>query len=152
VRWSIVLLVVAPMALVGVMLVIVFAAIKRAIDRAAAKLSGEGIELDSGPLTLTTRYRDFRTATMYSGGGINRVPARLVLTGKRLHILRCPQRYGIIERDALTHFTARVDGERLHLVAVDPPGATGTIDFRAPVPDPSTWVAALVAAGAKKSA
>ena len=144
--------IVGTLALVASILVIVFGAVRKAVDRAAEALAPEGIELDSGPLKLTVRMRDFRTPTFYSGGGISVVPARVVLTKQRLHLLARPQRYGIIDRSGLGAFTVGVVDGRLHLQATDPPGATGSIDYRIPVRDPDAWVTALRAAGARTAA
>jgi hypothetical protein len=149
--WPPVLGIVALLALVGATLWVVFFLIQRAIDRDAAALQPEGVELDSGPLTLTTRYRNFRAPGIYALAALRRTPGRIVLTARRLHILCRPQRYGIIDRDELHRFTVRVLDGRLQLRSEDPPGASGTIDFRAPVPDPGAWVTALIRAGAKEA-
>lgn len=147
---AVVLTFIGPLVLVPVVLMIVFAQIRRVIDRDAAALAGEGIELDSGRVTVTTRYRRFRTSKLYRGGGIRRTPARLVLTRHRLHILERPQRYGIIDRAELHRFTVGVLFGALHLSSSDPPGASGSIDYRVRVPDVGAWVAALAAAGARR--
>jgi hypothetical protein len=145
----VVIAIVGAFALVTLILVLVFSAVRKAIDGAAESLAPEGVELDSGRLNVTMRMRDFRTPTFYSGGGIKVVPGRVVLTKQRLHILTRPQRYGIIERADLGAFTVGILDGRLHLQATDPRGATGSIDYRIPVRDPSVWVAALTGAGAK---
>jgi hypothetical protein len=126
--------------------VIVFAAVGKAIDRAAEAL--EGIEKDSGRTVVTVRMKKFRAPGLIAGG-LRRVPARFVLTSKQLHIIMRPQRYGIIERAELGRFTVANLGGQLHLHTEDPPGATGSVDYRATVPDPDAWVAALTAAGAR---
>ena len=148
----VVLTIVGPLVLVSVVLFTVFAAIRKAIDRAAHELSSEGIELDSGPVTVTTRARRFRARGIYSAGGIRRNPARVVLTKQRLHILQRPQRYGIIERADLARFTVDVVRGKLRLRSEDPPGASGAIDYRMAAPDVDAWVAALAAAGARRAA
>ncbi len=146
------LAIIGPLVLVTVVLVIVFAAVRKAIDRAAEGLASEGIELDSGPVTVTTRMRSFRAPGIISAGGIRRNPARVVLTKQRLHILQRPQRYGIIERADLARFTLdNVDG-KLRLRSEGPPGASGEIDYRIPVRDLDEWMAALGAAGARRAA
>ncbi len=139
------------LAVVGVVLAIVFGAVRRAIDRAAERLAAEGVELDSGPVTVTVRMRDFRTPDSYRSGGIRRAPGRLVLTKRRLHILGRPQRYGIFDRAGLDQLTVGILDGRLHLYAIDPPGATGSIDYRVRIKDPERWVASLTAAGALRS-
>lgn len=150
--WLTVLSIVGPLVLVTAVLVIVFAAIRKAIDRAADALAPEGIELDSGRITVTTRLRNYRGPGIYSGGGIRRNPARAVLTKERLYILQRPQRFGVIDRADLAKFTVGTLDGKLHLRSEQPPGATGTIDFRIPVRDPETWVAALAGAGASRAA
>jgi hypothetical protein len=131
------------------LLVIVFAAVKRAIAKAAEALASEGVELDSGPVTVTARYRKFRAPGILRYGGIRRTPGRIVLTKQRLHVLLRPQRYGIIDRAELGRFTVGVDGGELKIESSDPPGASGTVAFSAPVPDVARWVSALTAAGAR---
>jgi hypothetical protein len=130
----------------------VFAAVGKAIDRAAEALASEGVELDSGRVVATTRMRRFRAPGLYVGGGIRRTPARLVLTKQKLHIVMRPQRYGILERSTLDKFTVGILDGKLHLQSSDPPGATGSVDYRVKLADPEKWVAALTAAGAKPAA
>lgn len=149
--WIVLVSMVVPLVLVTITLVIVFAAIRKAIDRAAEGLAPEGIELDSGRVTATTRMRDFRAPNIYSGG-IRRNPARVVLTKQRLHILQRPQRYGIINRADLARFTVGILDRKLHLHTTDPPGASGSIDYRIAMPDPDLWVRALAEAGARRAA
>jgi hypothetical protein len=147
--WIVVVSVVVPLVLVVAVLALVFAAIRKAIDRAAHALGPEGIEHDSGPVTVTTRMRDFRAPDFYSGGGLRRNPARVVLTKQRLYILQRPQRYGVIDRAGLAKFTVGIVDNKLRLRTDEPPGASGSIDYRIPVRDPETWVGALTAAGAR---
>lgn len=146
-----VLLVVIPLV-VAVPLILVFALIKRAIARAAEALASEGVELDSGPLTVTTRFKNFRSPEIYLSSAWRRNPGRIVLTKQRLHVLLRPQRYGIIERATLSHFTVDRDGEALRIHSADPPGASGSVTYSARVPDPDAWIAALATAGAKRAA
>lgn len=138
-----------PLTLVATVLTIVFSLVRRAVDRAAAALANEGVVLDSGPLTLTTRYRSFRSAAIYSSSSIQRVPGRIVLTNQRLHLLRRPQRYGVFERSELPKLSVDVFEGMLRIHSDDPPNASGHVDFRAPVTDPQAWLKALVEAGAK---
>lgn len=148
--WILVLSILGPLVLVTAVLVIVFAAIRTVIDRAAEALAPEGIELDSGQVTVTTRMRDFRAPDFYSGGGIRRNPARVVLTKQRLYILQRPQRYGVIDRADLAKFAVGILDGKLHLRSDQPPGASGSIDYRIPVRDADSWVAALAGAGARQ--
>ena len=150
--WWLPLVIAGPLVLVVILLVIVFAAVRKAIDRAAETLSSEGIELDSGQVTLTTRFKSFSAPGIMRYGGIKRVPARLVLTKQRLHIVQRPQRYGIFERSTLDQFTVGTLDGKLHLHSSTPPGASGAIDYRVAVPDTERWVTALAAAGAKRAA
>jgi hypothetical protein len=150
--WIVAFAIIGPLVLVTVVLVIVFAAIRKAIDRAAQGLASEGIELDSGPVTVTTRMRSFRAPGIASAGGIRRNPARVVLTKQRLHIVQRPQRYDIIERADLARFTIDTVDGKLRLRSEDPPGASGEIDYRIPVRDLDAWMAALAAAGARHAA
>jgi hypothetical protein len=147
--WFFVAVIGGPLVLTGAVLFTVFSLIRRAVAAAAAGLVSEGIELDSGPVPVITRYRQFRAPGMYLVAGVNRSSGRIVLTKKRLHVIKRPQRYGIIEREWLAHFSVGIDAGRLHIHATDPPGATGTIDYHVPVSDPEQWVSALRAAGAR---
>jgi len=150
--WWLPLAIAGPFLIVVVVLVVVFGAIRKALDRAAEALAPEGVELDSGRVTVTTRYKSFRAPGITHYGGIKRVPARLVLTKQRLHILMRPQRYGIFERSTLDKFTVGTLDGKLHLHSSEPPGASGSVDYRVAVPDVDSWVTALAAAGAKRAA
>jgi hypothetical protein len=147
--WFFVAVVGGPLVLVGAVLTLVFSLIRRAIAQAAAALADEGVELDSGPLAVSTRYRNFRTQGFSASAAVNLGPGRLVLTKKRLHIIKRPQRYGIIERAWLPQFSVDVDGGRLRIRSEDPPEASGSVEYHAPVSDPEAWVKALRDAGAK---
>jgi hypothetical protein len=87
--------------LVGTVLFVVFSALRRATDRARAALEAEGVEVDSGPVRIKTRYQSFRAPGMYEGLGVNLARGYLVLTKKRLVVLKRPQRYGVFERETL---------------------------------------------------
>lgn len=145
-----VLSIVGSMLLVTTVLFAVFAAIRKAIDRAAEALGPEGIELDSGPVIVSTRMRNFRAPKIYSSAAFRRNPARVVLTKQRLYILERPQRFGLFDRSELSSFTVRIVDGTLHLRSEEPPGATGTIEYRVPVRDADTWLARLVEAGARR--
>ncbi|NUP10701.1 MAG: hypothetical protein HOW73_32050 [Polyangiaceae bacterium] len=139
-----------PVVLTLVILTVVFAAIRRSIAREAATL--EGVVRDSGPIKVTTRFRRFRSARVYRGGGIRVTPAQLVLTATHLHVLERPQLYGRFKREDLARFTVGVLDGRLHLFSKDPPDASGEIDYRFRVDDPETWAGVLADAGAKRAA
>jgi hypothetical protein len=134
--WILLFSVLGPLVLVTGVLVIVFAGVRKAIDRAAAALAPEGIELDSGPVTATTRMRDFRAPDFYSGGGIRRNPARIVLTKQRLYIVQRPQRYGIIDRAQLASFTVGILEGKLHLHSDRPPARAARSTTGLPCPTP----------------
>lgn len=140
----------APIAILVVIFLLVFGAVRKAIDRAAEEIAAEGVELDSGQVTLTTRMTNFRAPGLISGG-IRRNPARVVLTKQRLHLIQRPQRYGILERTDLKQFTVGTIDGKLHLHTDTPPGATGSVDYRVHVDNPARWVDALAAAGATKA-
>lgn len=121
-----VLSIVGPLVLVTVILVIVFATLRRAIDRAAAALAPEGIELDSGHVIVTMRAR----------GAYRRNSARVILTKQRLYILQRPQRLPPVERADLAKVAvSEVDG------ALCLRGAS--VDLRIPVRDREAWIRAL---------
>lgn len=103
---------------------------------------------DSGITKMTTRFDHFRSERLVRGG-VRRNHVRAVLTETHLHLLERPQRYGVFSRADLPRFTVGLVGTRLHLRSVDPPDATGTIDYQVDVDDPARWVGALVAAGAR---
>lgn len=140
-----VLAVVGSLGGTAAILVGVFAAIRRGIDRDAAVL--QGIELDSGTTKIVTRFDQFRSERLIRGG-YRRNYGRAVLTSTHLHIIERPQRYGIFERADLARFSVgSVDGS-LVLCSTDPPEATGTITYEIPLSDPTPWIAALRRAGA----
>ncbi len=135
--------------LVAAILFVTFAVIGRRIDAAAAALPG--VELDSGRVRLTTRFDGFRSQQLRRGG-IRTAPARVVLTSTHLHVVERPQRYGRFARADLGRFGVRADGRAVVLRSTDPPGASGTIEYRFPADDAARWVAALTAAGASQQA
>jgi hypothetical protein len=137
-----------PLLLVTIVLSVVFWAVRRALERAIDEISGEGIELDSGVVKLTTRYDSFSSARVSASKMVGLGRARLVLTKQRFHVIKRPQRYGIFARAALPRLTVGVLDGRLHIRSEDPPEATGIFDYRAQVADPQAWVEALAAAGA----
>ena len=143
----VVLGVVGPLALTAAILFVVFAAIRRGIDADASALGG--VVLDSGITKMTTRFTGFRSEALVRGG-MRRNHVRAVLTSSHLHLVERPQRYGIFERAELSRFTVGVAGDDLHLRSTDPPRAVGEVDYRIAVGDPERWVAALVAAGARR--
>ena len=116
--------------------------LRRRIARRRAAIEGEGVERDSGPCLATARYRKYRGRGMYSGGGIRRNPAQLVLTRTHLHLLgvRGAEPVPLAE---LHRYRATVDDGRLVITTDEPVGATGRLEVRAAVPDPDEWVAAL---------
>lgn len=135
-----------PLMVTAVALFVAFGMIRRSIDIEAASL--DQVELDSGRVTMTVRFEDFRSDRLVRSG-LRRNPARAVLTSTHLRLIERPQHYGIFERADLPRFTvATVDGA-LRLRSTDPPHAVGTITYRLPVGDPDEWVGALVRAGAR---
>jgi hypothetical protein len=150
--WFYVVVAGGPVVLVAIVLTIVFSLLARALRRARAELEAEGVELDSGMRWITTRYRNFRAPGIRARAQITGGRGILVLTRKRLYVLKRPQRYGILERDALGRFTVGVDSKgRLQLHSEEPPGAIGTVDYRVRVDDVDGWIGALVAAGARRA-
>lgn len=145
--WWVILGAAGPLVLTAAILFVVFAAIRRRIDRAASEIGGA--LLDSGVTKMTTRFHGFRTEDI-ARRGLRRNHVRAVLTSSHLHLVERPQVYGIFERDELSRFTVGVVGDSLHLVSNDPPRAVGTVDYRIAVSDPGRWVEALVAAGARR--
>ena len=137
------------LVLTASVLAIAFALVRRAINRAAEALQVEGVELDSGMVRAMVRYRGYRAPGGVHHGGVRVVPARVVLTSRRLHLVQRPQRVGVFERSDLTRFTVSVGNHRLVLHSDAPPGASGSITYVLRVPDPERWVAALRAAGAQ---
>ncbi len=116
--------------------------LRRNLARRRAAIEGEGVERDSGPCLATARYRKYRGRGIYSGGGIRRNPAQLVLTRAHLHLLgvRGAEPVPLAE---LHRYRAAVEDGRLVITTDDPVGATGRLEVRAAVPDPDAWVAAL---------
>ena len=58
--------------------------------------------------------------------------------------------YSIIARSDLARFTVDIaDNGALRIHSDDPPGATGSIEYRVTLTDAQAWVSALVQAGAR---
>jgi hypothetical protein len=139
--------VVGSVAFVAAVLAVVVALIRRRLAEQAASL--DDVMLDSGYVKMATRFDGFRSPTLIRSG-YRRNPARVVLTRTHLHLLEQPQVYGVFALEDLSHFTAATQEGALHLRSTEPPGATGTVDYRIPVSDPDRWVEALIAAGARR--
>jgi hypothetical protein len=124
--------------------------LRRNIARRRAAIEAEGVERDSGPCLATARYRKYRGRRLYSGGGIRRNPAQLVLTRTHLHMLgiRGAEPVPLAE---LHRYRAAVDDGQLVITTDDPVGATGRLEVRAGVPDPDAWLAALSSVTARQS-
>ncbi|HEU5056034.1 MAG TPA: hypothetical protein VFU21_05895 [Kofleriaceae bacterium] len=137
------------LAVMGYLVVLVAAItwwLRKRIARRRAAIEGEGVECDSGPCLATARYRKYRARGMYSGGGIRRNPAQLVLTRTHLHLLgvRGAEPVPVAE---LHRYRATVDDGRLVITTDEPVGATGRLEVRVRVLDPDAWLTALGAAG-----
>ena len=138
--------VIGSLVLTAAILVIVFAAIRRGIDREVAQL--DQVIIDSGATKMTTRFHGFRSGSLQRGG-LRRNHVRAVLTATHLHLVERPQRYGVFEHAELPLFTVGVEQGAVSLHSAHPPRASGTVDYRIEVNDPERWVAALVSAGAR---
>ena len=145
------LLVAGGIALAVIAYVVVLVAgiswlLRRSIARRRAGLEVEGVVLDSGVCVATARYRRYRGRRIYSGGGLRRNPAQLVLTRSHLHLLgvRGAEPVPLAE---LHRYGAAVEDGRLVMTTEKPVDATGRLEVRAAVPDPAAWLAALRAAG-----
>jgi hypothetical protein len=143
-------------ALVLTILAVVFLFVSRAVRRRMAeerlKATQEGIVLDSGPVWMTVRYRGFQSAGLFIGVGIRKSRVTALLTRERLAFLPWSRHYFTIARADLARFKVGVaedGGLRIH--TEDPPGASGSIDYRIPVADASAWVSALAEAGAQRA-
>jgi hypothetical protein len=148
----IVTIVVGTLMLVGGILIAVMSAVQKATEREAAELAGEGILLDSGTVNLTAKFRNFRGPRVYIGVGGRRGPARVVLTKQRFTFLPSGKnRFGFARMDhaGLARFKVGVSEGQLHMHTDDPPHASGTVDLHLEVPDPGSWVRALIEAGAQ---
>lgn len=146
------LLLVLPLgifALVAAILGTVFFLIGRALDRERARLDAEGVVMASSRVVITTRYKNFRAPGLRSTS-YRKKPGYLVLTRERLLVLERPQRYGVFARGDLGCFQVGVlEGGVLRLYSDEPPGATGSVDYRVPVRDPASWMNALIEAGVR---
>jgi hypothetical protein len=140
--------VVGCVALVAAILAVVFGVIRRRLAAEAARLTD--VVLDSGMVTMTTRFNGFRSERLIRSG-YRRNPTQAVLTRSHFHLLERPQVYGVFTHEELGRFSVGVTSGSLHLRSSDPPRAQGTIDYRIPVRDPDEWVSALLAAGAQRA-
>jgi hypothetical protein len=141
-------------ALVFLILGVVFFFVRRAVRRqmaeARAQAAHEGIVLDSGPVWMTVRYRGYRAPGVYVGVGVRMTRVEMILTRARLSFVPRARHYSGIGHADLGRFQVAVaeDGA-LRLHTDNPPGASGSIDYRIPVADPAAWVSALTQAGAQ---
>lgn len=136
--------------LVGTILTVVFTIVGR-VQRAQSAatshmLEAEGVVLDAGAVDVTMRMRDFHAPGLYEGRGYRATRRRLVLTEKQLAILGGRPAF-LTPRGELKRWQVGLDGERLHLVTDDPPGARGHVDLRLSVDDAEKWLATLRDAG-----
>ena len=137
-------------ALVGTILIVVFSAVGRAKARLRAELEREGIVLDSGTRWVTIRFSRFRAPGYYRGAGLLKLRASLVLTQARFVLFPGFRSfYRVARADLGRYAVGMAEDGALELHSDDPPGATGSIDFRVNVDEPNAWVAALSSAGAR---
>jgi hypothetical protein len=140
---------------VAAILILVFSLVGRARARERAAFDHEGVVLDSGRLWITIRYANFRAPRIYRGVGIAKTRGSLVLTRQRFGVLTggYQRPYSLIARSDLGRFTVGIaeDGA-LQIHSDDPPGATGSIDYRIALGDAASWVKALTEAGARRRA
>jgi hypothetical protein len=139
--------------LVATILAVVFRSVARATARERAALDREGVILDSGPLWITVRYTNFRAPGIYRGAAVSKTRGSFVLTRERLVLTPGFRRVRLrVSRSDLVRFTVGIgEGGVLRLHSDDPPGASGSIDYRVPVDDATSWVKALADAGARSS-
>lgn len=143
--WAALGIPIVVLAILGV----VFYLIGKVLDQARAELDAEGVEKASERVIISTRFKGFRAPGLITSG-FRKNPGYLVLTRERLIVLQRPQRYGIFARGDLGHLRVSVDDDgALRVFTDEPPGATGSVSYRVPVPDAADWVKTLVAAGAK---
>ena len=138
--------------LVGAIIILVFSLVRRARARERVVLGREGVVLDSGPQWITIRYKNFRAPGIYRGVGIAKTRGSLVLTRQRFAVLTggYQRPYSFIARSDLGRFVVGIAEDGAFQIHSDePPGATGSIDYRAAVRDAAAWVKALTEAGAR---
>ena len=139
------------MTVLAFILTLVGRAARRRHEAEMEALAADGIDLDSGFVGGTARFRDFRAPGVYTGVGISTTRRRLVLTATQLAILGGKTRFHI-PRAELGRYQVSVRDGRLQIVTDSPHGATGHVDLRLAVADPERWVARLRAAGCTASA
>lgn len=145
---------VGTLVLVGAILFVVFSAVRKAAQREAAELASEGVVLDSGSVTLTASFKNFRGPSVYIGVGSRTGQSRIVLTKRRLVFVPSGRnRFGFARMDyeQLPRFEVGLSDGQLHLHSDQPPNGSGTINLHLSVTDPASWVRALTEAGARLS-
>jgi hypothetical protein len=135
-------------------LTVVFFLVRSAVNRqmaaGRARAAEEGVVLDAGSVWMTIRYRGFRSSNVMIGVGIRKTRVAVFLTRAGLRFLPGSRHYFDILNADMGSFTAGIgDGGALHLQSDSPPNASGSIDYMISVPEATTWVAALTAAGAR---
>lgn len=148
----VVIALVGSAGITAIVLTIVFSAVRRRTQRAMAELEPEGIVKDSGSVRVSWRFHDFRAPRIYTSVGAQVGPGRLVLTRRRLAVLPGSWRrpgFDALTPEVLAKFQVGTKDGKLHLHTESPPGATGTVDVYASVPDATAWVSALTQLGAR---
>jgi hypothetical protein len=136
-----------------IVLVTVFTIVGRVtrarIARDRAPLESEGIVLASGPCRGAVHLRNYVGPRQRAGRAVSLVRRELVLTKSQLATLggSIAQK---VPRAELGRYTVSADGKRLVLATDEPPNATGHVELKLEVADPTAWVAALVDAGARR--
>jgi hypothetical protein len=140
------------LGILAVVFLLVGGRIRRQMAEGRLRATQEGLILDSGPVWMTVRYRGFRSDSIFVGVGIRKTRITALLTRERLAFLPRSRHYFTIARADLGRFKVGVaeDGA-LRIHTEDPPGASGSIDYRLPVADASAWVATLAEAGAQRA-
>jgi hypothetical protein len=137
---------------VAAILILAFSLVGRVKAAERAALDHEGVVLDSGPQWITIRYNNFRAPRIYRGVGITKTRGSLVLTRQRFGVLTGGRQrpYNLIARSDLARFAVGIaENGALRVHSDDPPGATGSIDYRVALGDAAVWVKALAEAGAR---
>lgn len=144
------IIVCGTLGLIGLVAVGVVAGIGGMTKQQMATLTAEGIERDSGRVSIRANFRGYRVPGVYMGVGVHVGAARLVLTSRRLAFVPAQLELPPIAREALSAFRVSARDGRLLLQTDSPPNGSGSMDVAVAVADVESWVGALTAAGAQR--
>jgi hypothetical protein len=140
---------VGSLLLVGAILVVVFAVVRRGTRRRVASLVAQRrVVRRSGDRIVTLRFRKYRSARMYALYRLKKNYGEVVLLDDELIAASGLLVFRFTPAD-IASIEAWVEGETLHLKTAEPPDAEGELQISVRVPDAADWTRVLRERGAR---